>query len=310
MAEGVRSFFLFISVNWIPAFEFSPSSSKSILSFVGNLLGFELLNFVRANAAEGIIASTLTAASLGTFFNSKRILFTPTTQIVLPISSVAYSALSRVQSNGAMFREKWTRFLSLLVAVTMPVSIFVGLMAPQFVQLMLGSDWGHAVPIVQALTIASFLIPLGASRGWIFVSLGRADRQLRWSLFSTPVLLTALLIAAPYGLFVIALTTSVSALILQPLAFAYCFRSTEVTFVDLRKALLVPSISSLVSVAAHSFAFHLLALAKMPTALSLLIGGGIYFSSYSIILLTTDYGRSCFATISESISVRGLTVRT
>ena len=47
---------------------------------------------------------------------------------------------------------------------------------------LLGPDWSESVPLLRALTPAGLMVSLNVATGWVYLSLGRTDRQLRWRL--------------------------------------------------------------------------------------------------------------------------------
>jgi PST family polysaccharide transporter len=236
--ELSRSMMLMGVTGWIPSWSCELRAARTSLHFSMHLLGFEFLNYVRANAADLIVVSALNATALGVFYNAKRILQMPTTQFVSPISSVAISALTRTQESPELYRTKWKKFASLVSFLGIPASFLFLVVARDLVSVLLGPNWANAVPIIHILAPTAYIAAINSSRGWIFQSLGQSDRQLRWGLFTTPITLIAAAFGVRFGLVGVAVASTAISILLQPLAFSYAFREAPVSYKDLCQSIL------------------------------------------------------------------------
>lgn len=122
---------------------------------------------------------------MGIYDKAYTLLLLPIRQINTPMSHVFLPALCRLQNEPARFRGVYRRGLTAMTAVGMPVVAFVGTSADLVIRIVLGPDWGEAIPIFQALIPAAFLGTFNVASGWVFLALGRTDRQLRLGLVSS-----------------------------------------------------------------------------------------------------------------------------
>ena len=106
------------------------------------------------------------------------------------------------------------------------------------IHLLYGPQWDRAATMFQLLAVALFSgVPMNAM-GWIYVSLGRTDRLLQWSLMFTPVLAVAFFIAAPHGGEAVALAYAVVMNLMLVPAFAFATYKTPVSLADTLKTIL------------------------------------------------------------------------
>jgi O-antigen/teichoic acid export membrane protein len=171
----------------------------------------------------------------------------PITQLNGPVTNVALPALSRLQSDPARYRAFYRKALGLLVTVGMPLVVFTGVDALRIVRFLLGENWLGTVPIFQALAPAAFIGTFNVATGWLYVSLGRTGRQLRWAILQTPVIIAGFFLGLPYGPVGVAAAYSAVTVLLRWPAFAYCLRGTFVRSSDIIGAILPAGIGSLVA---------------------------------------------------------------
>jgi O-antigen/teichoic acid export membrane protein len=101
----------------------------------------------------------------------------------------------------------------------------------------LGREWSGSVPIFQALAPAALLGALGVVTSWIYVPLGRTDRQFRWILFQTLALVAAMAIGVRWGAIGVAVAYSGTLVVLRPFAVAWCLHGTFIRWSDVGGAI-------------------------------------------------------------------------
>ena len=72
-----------------------------------------------------------------------------------------------------------------IASLAFPLAVFTGVAAPAMVGTLLGPDWSESVPLLRALAPAGLIVSMNVATGWVYLSLGRTDRQLRWRLIGS-----------------------------------------------------------------------------------------------------------------------------
>ncbi|MEO1128065.1 MAG: polysaccharide biosynthesis C-terminal domain-containing protein, partial [Cyanobacteria bacterium J06639_16] len=82
---------------------------------------------------------------------------------------------------------------------------------------------------------------------WIYVSAGQTQRQFRWSLIHTPVMITATAIGVQWGAYGVAVGYTVGMCLLSYPAVVYCVRQAPITLGDFLGSVWRPAIASILS---------------------------------------------------------------
>jgi O-antigen/teichoic acid export membrane protein len=218
-----------------------------MVAFGGHLTGASLCQYLNRNLDNVLIGKVWGEGSLGLYNRAYSLLLMPITQLNGPITNVALPALSRLQNDPARYRAYYRKALGLLATVGMPLVVFTGVDALRIVRFLLGEHWLGTVPIFQALAPAAFIGTFNVATGWLYVSLGRTARQLRWAILQTPVIVAGFFLGLPYGPVGVAAAYSAVTVLLRGPAFAYCLKGTFVRSSDIVGALLPAAVGSLVA---------------------------------------------------------------
>lgn len=273
---------------WWPGLPRLGSGVRPMVKIGANQTGFNFLNFANRNFDNILIGRFVSDAALGFYTQAYRLLLLPIQQINSPVSAVVIPALSRLQDQPQRYARFYYQAIGAIVFFGMPVVCFLLVDARSIILLVLGPNWLPAVPIFQALGGAALVGTYNVAGGWVYASLGRTDRQLRWSLIGTPVMLTAFVLGLPWGALGVAVSFSVSQLLLTVPGLMYCFHGTPISIRTMLVTLLRPAAAAAIA------ALVLLAVkSAMPHWPPVWIGldGLIYGAGYMAAWLAIPGGR-------------------
>lgn len=115
----------------------------------------------------------------------------------------------------------------------------LAILSEPFVATMYGPKWLPMVPTLRVLALAGMLQGMGTPAGWLYLSQGRTDLQLRWGLIATPVYVCGILLGLSFGsITTVAVGYSVASCLLMYPGFSMCGRVVGLSFVDVFKAVL------------------------------------------------------------------------
>jgi O-antigen/teichoic acid export membrane protein len=240
MAMGV-----WIICEWRPSLPVRHSGVRSMLAFGGNLTGANVLNYFVRNFDNVLIGWYWGAQQLGLYTRAYQLLLLPIRHFNIPVSSIAIPVLSRLQSQPDRYRAYYCRGILLITMVGMPLVTFLFITSDKLVLAILGAQWLDAVVIFKVLAPAAFIGTFNVATGWIYVSLGQASRQLRWSVVSSTVTVMSFILGIYWGPVGVATTFTVSQLILQIPSILYCYRNSPLRLADLATTLFRPTYAAI-----------------------------------------------------------------
>lgn len=255
---------------WRPSRPSVPEGAWEMLKFGANLSGFELLNYVARNADNVLIGRYLGAAPLGIYSKAYGLLLLPIQQIQGPAQRVAIPTLSRLQDAPERFRDYFLTGLRAVAFVTIPGLALLAVSAEEIVLIVLGDQWTAAVPVFRTLAIAGLAQALLHSNGWMYVSLGRARRQLAWSVITAPIVVGAIAFGLRWGIEGVATSYAVVIWVLFLPSFWFVTRGTTVSTKDVISCGFKPAVFSSIGAVAALFVQ-----AALPPATPHLVSGVI-----------------------------------
>lgn len=285
---------------WRPGRPVRGGGVRPMLAFGAGLTGSNILNYFTRNADNVIIGYALGSAALGIYSKAYGLLTLPMSQINAPLHSVMIPALSRLQDEPKQYCRYYLQVLAGIAMITMPIVTFLFTSADEIVYIILGGQWTAAVAPFRWLAPAAFLTTIGFAPGWLCISLGRADVQLRWTMLSAPVTVTGFLVGVNWGINGVAASFSATWCVLFILFLVWACRESPVRFYDIIQALAVPVISSLLAtlstIVISSFEF------ESNVVVRLAVNGLAFTGCYFGCVMATSKGRQLVLAMVSVIS--------
>ncbi len=210
------SVILWVRSEWRPSLRFSMESFKSMGAFSAYIFGHRFLYYAHRNADNLLIGKFLGPASLGAYAIAYNIILVPFSRIAVPIQDVLFPALARVQNDLSRVADAWIRAMRMVGAVTVPGLAGLAVVAPEFVEVVLGSKWSSAVPIIQILSWVGILQALQSLNTGVLEAVGRARAVFRWTLVFFASHIVAFVIGLHWGIVGVAVGYAVSTTLIEP----------------------------------------------------------------------------------------------
>ncbi|UWZ86932.1 lipopolysaccharide biosynthesis protein [Occallatibacter riparius] len=183
---------------WMPK---SPAveETRDALRFAGHIGVRYSINYFVRNFDNLLVGWRFGANPLGYYKKAYDLFAMPMTQLVSANANVAVSALSRVRDD----RAQWTRYvlgaLGMLAFIGMALAGDLTLIGKDVIRVLLGPNWGTAGWIFTFFAPAIGIMMVSGVHGWIHVSLGHAERWLKWGIFEWAVTCALFLAGLPWG---------------------------------------------------------------------------------------------------------------
>jgi PST family polysaccharide transporter len=213
---------VWVCAKWIPGKPTRGIQTKNMLNFGKNMTINGLINYLVKNLDNVFIGRVLGASALGYYSRAYSLLLAPLSQISTPVSAVANPTLSRLQNDPIRFRNYYFKAITFIAYATIPLVTFMAVLSKEIVEIIMGAQWIQTAKIFQFLSVAAICQPISNAIGWILISLGRADRLVKWGLISSPLIIISFLIGLHWGAEGVAICYSIisAVLIFPQIAFA------------------------------------------------------------------------------------------
>lgn len=227
---------LWWACRWRPSWPVKGCDIRSLLSFGGHLVGFNLTSYLTRNLDKILVGRAWGEGELGLYNKSYNLLLSPVSNITVPIGTVAVPALSRLQDSPEEYRKLYLQVVSVIALVAMPIAALMFVAAEDLVQVVLGGRWAQAAAMLRLLGVSALFQPIYHTHSWVQISLGRTDRLLRWGLISAALIVASFAAGLPFGARGVALAYSCTMVLITWPCLSYAFRDTRIGMGDLLRA--------------------------------------------------------------------------
>jgi PST family polysaccharide transporter len=230
-----------------------------MVRFGGNLTGFNCVKYLTRNVDNALIGAFWGASPLGIYAKAYGILLLPLQQINSPVAAVAIPTLSRLQDNPAQYRRVYCRIIQLIAYLTMPLVVLLAILSNEVILIVLGDQWTAAAGIFRILAFWALLQPLVTTLEWIFVSLGRTHRMLRFGMVTSTCAVISFAVGLPWGPVGVATAGTISFAIVTIPSMIYALTETPISLTHIWTALSRPVLLSILVGVAGIVVHHLIA---------------------------------------------------
>lgn len=269
--------------NWRPSKYVKDNSLNlelsSTMSYGKHLTGFRFLTRIGMHLDRILIGYVSGASALGLYQVAYKWAYFPFEQVYFPLFDVAVSSLSRVQHDFELYRSYSRLGLMPIFAFCMPALAFCFVESHNVILLLLGEQWLEAVPLFRLLAVAVYVVSMYRVTKWLYVSSGQTQRQFRWALIHTPIMICAVVIGAKWGAYGVAMGYMLAICLLTIPSVHYCLKFSPLGWKDFLGSVWRPLAASILSAACLYFGKDLLSSDR------LLIEFVLRFISYGIIYI-------------------------
>ena len=201
LAEISNLLVSFVVHDYRPRPSFDREAAGEMFGFGKWIFASGIVYFLADEGDDFVVGALLGTTALGFYRLSYRLALTPATEVTGVIGTVMFPAYSKLQDDVAAVREAYFRTLQLVTAFTFPAGVGVFVVAPPFVEAILGPQWIPMIPALQILAVYGLLLSMAGSFGPVWLAMGRPDFAAK--IGAVRVIVMAVLIVpatAEYGL--------------------------------------------------------------------------------------------------------------
>jgi PST family polysaccharide transporter len=269
---------------WRPSLPWKGKNIIELLTFGGNLTGFNVINYFARRGDDILVGRFIGASALGLYEKAYQLLLLPLRQLNRPLTSVMIPALSRTVDQPVKHRNIFKRTAEAISMVTMPMVALLIMTSDWVVAFVLGPKWSGAASIFTLLGFVGLVQPVSSATGWLFTAQNRTHEKLRWGGIGGAMTLLSFFAGLPWGAEGVAASYSISGVFFRvPFLFWYVGRRGPVTTRDLYEVLMLPGLATagvFISLGAVRWVVP-----TLPTGSGITVGTGLTF----IVALGTYY---------------------
>jgi O-antigen/teichoic acid export membrane protein len=285
VAESVTfAVLIWFASPWRPSRVFAVESLRRLGGFAGNVFGENLLYQAGRNLSSLLIGKYLGAASVGAYALAMNVILVPFSRLAAPLQQVFFPAFSQLIEQRERMADIWIRASRLVGLFSIPALVGLAIVAPDFVEVVLGPRWSEAAPVIQILAVVGVIQSLSTLSGEVLLALGLANWLFRFMIVWFVASLVSFAIGLHWGVLGVATAFAVATILIEPFRTYLAARALRVSVWRFVRAL-----SGIVQAAAVMGAVliatrSLMVQADIPPGVRLLL---------SILIGIATYGAAC-----------------
>jgi O-antigen/teichoic acid export membrane protein len=217
LAESVAFLLLiWFATPWRPSAVFSVASVRRLGGFAGNVFGENVLYQAGRSLSGLLIGRFLGAAAVGAYALATNVILVPFSRIAAPLQQVFFPAFSQLSDDRERMADIWIRATRLVALVSVPALVGLAIVAPDFVEVVLGPRWTVVIPVIQVLTVVGLIQSLQTLSGEVLLALGRANWLFRFAIVWFVASAVSFVIGIQWNLVGVAVAYAVATVLIEP----------------------------------------------------------------------------------------------
>ncbi len=276
---------LFKLSKWRPSRCFSKQSAKEILHYAKHASTTALTNFGNQNSDLLFISYFLGAAASGTYSTAKRVLTALNAVLGGALTRIALPAFAHVQAERSRLTRAYLDATALTATATAPLFAAVGCLAPELINVFLGSQWEAAIPVMQILAVTGFVQSIGYYNHTVMLVSGKPHWQTLLTFVYAVTNIMAFCLVTKWGLVAVATAFTGRMLILYPVSVHCALRLLNLSPLAYIKGILPQIVSTAVMIGVMLGAKEMCASLSPALRLAVVgLSGGVAFVAAMIVI--------------------------
>jgi O-antigen/teichoic acid export membrane protein len=248
--NAAQTLLLWVHASSRPGLTVTHRHFRDVFAFSRNTLGNHLMQFTSERGDDFLIGAVLGPGPLGLYTVAYRLLTMLNELINYSLINVAFPVFSRLQHDAARLRSAYCLVLKAGAALSFPAFLFFTVGAPEVIEVLFGSRWSAAAPVMAVLAIFGALQTALMITDSCLDATGRPEVVLRNRVVNTSVQVAAFAIAAPFGIIWVAWSLVARAYLLAVLPVSSLIRAGVVDLRSWLRSFLTPALATVAMLAA------------------------------------------------------------
>ena len=184
---------------WKPGLPRLTSDVKIMFKFALNTYGNFTLNYFSRNIDNLLIGWRYKSQALGYYKKAYDLFAMPVNQLIAPLTSVALATLSRLKSDPTKYCRYYIDSIASIAFISTLISLILTINGKDIIIFILGPQWIKSGEIFTYFGVGIGAMLIYGTHGWLHLSLGNANRWLRWGILEILVTTLSFIIGLPFG---------------------------------------------------------------------------------------------------------------
>ena len=146
--------------------------ARELFGFSKWLLLNGVLNYLHGRADGLIVGKIAGAATLGLYTVANEIATLATSKLIAPIHRALLPGYAKLADDPVRMRRSFVDGLAVIMLLTAPLAVGIGVVADPLVRLILGDKWLDCVPLIQILAVSGLLKTCRANSSPLYLAMG------------------------------------------------------------------------------------------------------------------------------------------
>jgi O-antigen/teichoic acid export membrane protein len=246
VTEAVNAAMSWHAYKWVPGRNFSMTQLRSIWVFGFNMALTQILGMMPRRAMDLVLGTIIGAAAVGIYRTAGRTSELVATGTISPFTTVALQTLSRLQTDTKEMTKAFRWMVSRSAMLTIPAMVGFGVLAPDAVPAIYGEKWVDAGELARTFACMTVTYSISSFASPLLMALGRGATLRTLALGQLIATIVVAILAAPFGIFVVAWTSVIRGYLSLPFTLWMLKRASGITPWDALSAVSKPLTASLI----------------------------------------------------------------
>jgi PST family polysaccharide transporter len=269
---------------WRPGFPALDHEVKSMVRFGLHVVGFSVTYTLGRTVDRMALGLFYRPDQVGYYQNATTLYENSIFSALVQLHTVGSAALSKLQSNPAVLRQKYEAAWSALAFFVMPMAAILSVTAEDLTFILLGEKWRAAGSLLSIIALRGIFQVVEGSQGWLHLSAGRADRWRNWGIVTAAVQVVAVLAGLPFGAQGVAVAVVVAGMLIAVPSIIYAGRPVGVDAALVITAVHAQLVGA-ISTVAGGWWFQSAILTDYSSVVRIFLSGGFCVCLYLLIVV-------------------------
>ncbi len=186
--------------SWRPHFRMSKKAITDILDVSLSITGTNVMVYFARNIDYLLIGRFLGVEALGFYTLAYKLMIYPLQNITWTLQKVMFPAFAKIQNDLKKIGQSYQTMIKVISFVTFPMMFGLFGLTWEFIGLVYGPKWLHAVPVIKIFCICGLLQTVLSTCGTVYQSLGKARLQLKISTAGSLLAMGSIVLGLRWGI--------------------------------------------------------------------------------------------------------------
>lgn len=216
-AAGSALAWLMLARGWRPQYRLRFGEIAPFLKFGGYMIGNNVANTFNSQIDVLLGVRLVGVQAMGLYTMPKNLSLQVQMVINPIVTQVGMPVMAKAQGDRPLLKRVYLQTMRMTSSVNFPVYVALALFAPEVVNVLLGTKWQQAVPLLQSFAVWGLLRSTGNPVGSLLIATGKAELSFKWNVALLVLIAPSIWFGSSYGVQGIAcVMTGLMALLFVP----------------------------------------------------------------------------------------------